>query len=125
MSVESVVTIVAMGFAACIGIGIIIFVAIPWWVQCPKCLTRIASVKVGPIADLSSAEYEAAAGNRLYGGRRVCSGCWEALEDLGFRTTGNWAPGAIVEYLKTTPNFIAIFISVGALVVSIIALLRP
>ena len=50
--------------------------------------------------------------------------CWGALVEFGLYNRGNWAPGAVVEYLKTTPNFIALFISVAALVLSTVALLR-
>ena len=97
---------------------------VPFWLQCRRCSIRLASVKVNDANRLSSRVYADAGVDVLYAGRHVCSECWEELKDKGFSTGGTWAPGATVEYLKTTPNFIAIFISVGALVVSIIALLR-
>ena len=80
-------------------------------------------MKVRDVSSLSSQQYAAAGANVLYGGKHVCSVCWESLRELGFSTDGNWAPGTIMEYLKTTPNFIAVLISLGALVVSVIALL--
>ena len=103
---------------------LIVFVGIPYAVQCPRCRFRIASVKVSSTSSLSSQEYQLAGGDRRYGGEHICSTCWGDLNKLGFFTTGNWAPGATIEYLKTTPNFIAVLISVGALVVSIVAILR-
>ena len=99
------------------------FVIVPYWLRCPKCTIHLASVKVRDVSSLSSQQYAAAGANVLYGGKHVCSVCWESLRELGFSTDGNWAPGTIMEYLKTTPNFIAVLISVGALVVSVIALL--
>ena len=101
----------------------LVFWLIPLWVQCPRCSTRIASVKISD-RSLSPSRYEAAGSDRVYVGKHVCSVCWGALEELGFNNSGNWAPGAVVEYLKTTPNFIALFISVAALVLSTVALLR-
>ena len=100
------------------------FVIFPFWLQCRRCSIRLASVKVDDANRLSPRAYADAGVDVLYGGRHVCSGCWEELKDKGFSTGGNWAPGSIVEYLKTTPNFLALFISVGALVVAIIALLK-
>lgn len=60
----------------------------------------------------------------LYGGKHVCSKCWDQLSELKFSNDGNWAPGTIAEYMKDTPNPIAVLIAVGTLVVSIIALFR-
>ena len=73
---------------------------------------------------MSSLRFEEAGVDTLYGDKHVCSACWEELKQKGFSIDGNWAPGAITEYLKNTPNAIAILISVGALVVSIVALVR-
>ncbi len=99
------------------------FVIIPFWIQCRRCRIRLASVKVDDANRLSSQAYADAGVDVLYGGGHVCSVCWQELKDKGFPTGGNWAPGAIVEYLKNTPNFMALFISGGALAVAIIALL--
>ena len=57
-------------------------------------------------------------------GKYVCSTCWNKLEELGFDTEGYWPPGVITEYLKNTPTFITVLISIAALIVSIYALLR-
>ena len=105
-------------------VSAIFFFALPLWLQCPRCKVHVASIKVSDVGTLSVENYQRAGRDREYGGGHVCSECWPDLKGHGFWTMGNWAPGAIVEYLKDTPNFIAIFISVGALVVSVVALLR-
>ena len=92
--------------------------------RCTRCKLHIASVKMDSKVFLSTQEYELIGEDRRYGGECVCSACWEELKELGFDTTGNWTPGATAEYLKNTPNFITVFISVGALIVAVIALLR-
>ncbi len=101
-----------------------ITILIPNIVKCPRCLFRIASVKVSDTSSLSAQEYAAAGVDRDYKGKHVCSDCWGELRTLGYHTTGNWGLGATAEYLKNVPNFLAMLISVGALVVSVVALLR-
>ena len=94
----------------------------PVWLRCPRCKIRMASIKVASATGLSPQAYRYARDDMRYRGDKVCSSCWEELEQAGFVANGNWALGAIVEYLKDNPNWIGILIAVGALVVSIMAL---
>ena len=93
-------------------------------VQCPRCKLRIASVKVGTSTPSRTEDRTNALQDGYYLGRYVCGECWAELKQVGLDTDGNWVPGATVKYVKDTPGFLAVFISLGALVVSIIALLE-
>ena len=89
--------------------------------KCYRCNLRIASVKTRDVTTLST-PLIAKLGS--YVGQRLCSDCWREL-GLGDSSLGQtWLLGATIEYLKGTPNFITLFISLGALVVAIIALVK-
>ena len=92
-------------------------------IRCPRCKLHISSVKVAAITYSTITVIEQTREEQTHRGRRVCSTCWNKLAELGFDTDGNWPPGVITEYLKNTPNFVTVFISIGALIVSIFALL--
>ena len=101
------------------------FGAFLFHVQCPRCKIHISSVKVGR-ASLSFLREDApeTRDNMRYEDSYVCSICWEELKEMGFGTDGTWTAGALVEYLKSTPNFITVLVALAALVVSIVALVR-
>lgn len=103
-----------------------------WWVilsgvafflKCRRCGLHVASVKPGGITGISATRYELLGSDTLYSERPVCSVCWQELAVKGFPRGETWWTGATVEYLKNTPNSVAVLISVGSLIVAIIALL--
>ena len=93
-------------------------------IRCSRCKLHISSVKVAMLTHSTTKTAEQPISEQTHRGRLVCSTCWDELEELGFDTDGHWPPGVITEYLKNTPTFITVFISIGALIVSIFALLR-
>ena len=104
-------------------IGGFFVVVLPGRLRCPRCRIRVASIKVEGGADLSPQSCRYNPGDMRCGVGIVCSACWEELKHWGFSASGNWAPGAIAEYLKNNPSSIGVFIALGALVVSIMVLL--
>ena len=93
-------------------------------VQCPRCKLRIASIKVGRSTPSPTEDHIKVPQGNYYLGRYVCEECWAELKQVGLDTDGNWMAGTVVKYVKDTPGLLAVFISLGALVVSIIALVE-
>ena len=93
-------------------------------VQCPRCKLRIASVKVGIRTPTPTEGDPTIPRGGYYLGRYICGECWADLKEVGLDTDGNWMPGTVVKYVKDTPGSLAVFISLGALIVSVFALLR-
>ena len=87
--------------------------------KCHKCNIRIASIKM---ANTYKAPYQDASSAELYVGKYICSVCWEVLKETGLNVEGTWLFGATVEYLKNTPNSLAVLISIGAFIVAIVSL---
>ena len=56
--------------------------------------------------------------------KKVCSNCRKQLDERAFPIRGIWFAGAVVEYLKNTPTFLAVFISLASLALSIVALFK-
>ncbi len=115
-----------IGFITILVIAGVVFGAIPYFIfsgayKCYRCNLRIASVKSRDVTSLSTTHI---AKLGRYVGQKLCSDCWKELDTDDFPTGQTWLLGATIEYLKSTPNFIALFISIGALAVAIIALLR-
>ena len=92
--------------------------------KCRRCRLHVASVKTGDLITISSTRYEQLGIDKIYSKRPVCSTCWQDLAAKEFPTGETWWTGATVEYLKNTPNSVAVLISVGSLIVAIIALLK-
>ena len=55
---------------------------------------------------------------------KVCSDCRKYLQEIDFPIMGTWMIGALVEYLKNTPTFLAVFISLASLILSMVALFK-
>ena len=107
-------TIYILAVIATVLVFFIAFTIVSWIIdlRCPKCRFRIASVKFN------------SRHSSFYASKAVCSSCVREIqnEETGLTVQGTWWIGASVEYLKNTPNFIAIWIAIGALVVSIVGI---
>ena len=89
---------------------------------CDKCQLRIASIKIPPMRFLSSRRLEVLGDNSDLLDSTVCSNCWEdGLNHIDFPEAGRtWWFGATVEYVKNTPAFIALALSLVSLLLGIL-----
>ena len=89
--------------------------------KCRRCNIRISSIKIPQLRWPTAETVEALGDERRYLDSRVCSKCWEEdLRKLDFPEVHVWGVGATVEYVKNTPVFLAITLSIASLVLSIL-----
>ena len=106
------------------GFGYLIVVTLSYWLKCPRCSIRIASVKAGNVATIGTNRFNEIGSDTFYSNEKVCERCWDQLAEKDFPKGGLWWPGATVAYLKNTPTTITVLISFAALLVAIFALLK-
>ena len=125
---ESVSTTTIVSWVGLVLIALVCGFFVIWaWafmVQCSRCKLRIASVKIREMKYISTSNLEALGSDFKFTNSKVCSSCWDVLNDKGLPLDGTWWIGATIEYVKNTPAILAIGISIGSLVVSILAFLR-
>ena len=116
-------------------IASVLFLVVVFWVTwhvvskswlCGKCRIRIASIKIPPMTFFDVRRLEVLGDNRHFLGSAVCSKCWEDdLKDLDFPSAGiTWWFGAAMEYIKNTPAFLALALSIVSLVLGILNFLQ-
>ena len=123
---QSIVRLISLTFTVLMVVWFLFWLVpsmLSFWLKCERCRIRIASLRAGSVSSIGPGRFERLGTDTIYSRKKICSHCWEQLEDKGFPSSETWGPGATAEYLKSTPNFLALFISIGALIVSIIALL--
>ena len=117
-------SVVFLAFFALLVFLFIWVVVIPDWLLCARCKTRIASIRTWDVTRLGRIRNEEVAANIQLSNSKVCSDCKKYLVEIDFPIEGIWFNGALVEYLKNTPTFLAVFISVASLALSFVALFR-
>ena len=95
------------------------------WIKCTKCRIRIASIKIPHLSYISARLVGELEDHAKFLNSKVCSKCWEDdLKQLPFPLVGAWWPGAIAEYFKNTPSFLAFVLSIASLALGILNFLR-
>ena len=122
---EDVAILVGFSVVLAISLFFVLWVAvIPEWLLRARCRTRIASIRTSDITSFGRSTRESVGDNMRFSNKKVCSGCKKFLEETDFPIQGIWFTGALVEYLKNTPTFLAVIVSIAALALSVIALFQ-
>ncbi len=114
------------GIVAVVALLFFIFwnIGVQDWLLCPRCKTRIASVRTWDVTQIGAYRDEQVIKNIRLSNKKVCGDCRKYLDEIGFPIQGTWFIGATVEYVKNTPALFAVVVSMASFALSVLIIFR-